>query len=190
MAHHLPNHLLIIVGVLRETNLILYIGKIYCYPTSHLPLGVTNEGREVIITSTPSNKFLAPLPGTLSDKIGELPTTFYLYFLVLLVYLSSFCFCFCVLMKNQKNQLLSYAFVFVCLLMLSLPWVCNHPNMVGWTCFTWIVFDQFVLALKNQPTWLRENHWMGTLIIWDTAYLIKGNTNGIKYKFLIAMLSV
>src|ERR1041385_1614296 len=92
MAHHLPNHLFIIAGVLRETNPILYIGDIFCYPTSHLPLGVTNEGRESITTSTPSRKFLAPLPGTPSDKIGELLTTFYLYFLVLLVYLSVFIF--------------------------------------------------------------------------------------------------
>src|SRR4051812_40758389 len=74
--------------------------------------------------------------------------------------------------------------------MLSLPWVWNHPNMEGWTCFTWIVFDQFVLALKTQPTWLRENHWMNMLIICGTAYLRKGNTYGTKYKFLIAMLNL
>src|SRR3954447_22842103 len=46
--HHLPNHLLIVAGVLLETNPILYIGEIFCYPTSHLPLGVTNEGRGTI----------------------------------------------------------------------------------------------------------------------------------------------
>src|SRR4051794_29174565 len=74
--------------------------------------------------------------------------------------------------------------------MLSSPWVWNHPNMVGWTCFTWIVFDQFALALKTQPPWLRENHWMSMLIILGTAYLRKGNTYGIKYKFLIAMLNL
>src|SRR3954467_983211 len=74
--------------------------------------------------------------------------------------------------------------------MLSSPWVMNHPNMVGWTCFTWIVFDQFVLALKTRPTWLRENHWMSMLIICGTAYLRKGHTFGTKYKLLIAMLSV
>src|ERR1044071_95289 len=73
--------------------------------------------------------------------------------------------------------------------MLSSPWVMNHPNMVGWTCFTWIVFDQFVLALKTRPTWLSENHWMSMLIIRGTAYLRKGNTYGIKYMFLIAMLN-
>src|SRR3954468_19918498 len=73
--------------------------------------------------------------------------------------------------------------------MLSLPWLWNHPNMVGWTCSTWIVFDQFLLALKTQPTWLRENHWMSLLIIRDTAYLRKGNTYGTKYKLLIVMLS-
>ena len=90
-----------------------------------------------------------PLPGTPIFKIGELRTIFYLCFLVyLLVFiLESY-------MKNVKKYLLP--FVFVCLLMLSLPWVWNHPNMEGWTCFTWIVFDQFVLALKTQPTWLRE----------------------------------
>src|ERR1041385_2420558 len=74
--------------------------------------------------------------------------------------------------------------------MLSLQWVWSHPNMVGWTCFTWIVFDQFVLVLKTQPTWLRENHWMIMLIIRGTAYLRKGNTYGIKYKFIIAMLNL
>src|ERR1041384_5936931 len=74
--------------------------------------------------------------------------------------------------------------------MLSSPWVWSHPNMVGWTCFTWIIFDQFVLALKTEPTWLRENHWMGMLIIRDTAYLKKGNTYWIKYMLLISMLSV
>src|SRR3954468_19849534 len=74
--------------------------------------------------------------------------------------------------------------------MLSSSWVQNHPNMVGWTPFTWIIFDLFVLALKTQPTWLRENHWMSMLIIRDTSYLRKGNTYGIKYKILIAMLSL
>ena len=74
--------------------------------------------------------------------------------------------------------------------MLYSPWVWNHPNMVGWTCFTWLVFDQFVLAIKTQPTWLRENHWMSILITRGIAYLRKGNTNGIKYKFLIAMLNL
>src|ERR1041385_2001376 len=85
--------------------------------------------------------------------------------------------------------MLPFAFVLLCLVMLSSPWVLSHPNMVGWTCFTWIVFDQFVLKLKIQPTWLRENHWMSTLIIRGTAYLRKGNTYGIKYMFLIAMLN-
>src|SRR3954471_17525778 len=74
--------------------------------------------------------------------------------------------------------------------MLSLPWVRNHPNMVGWTFFTWIVFDLFVLALKTEPNWLRKNYWMSMLIIRDTAYLRKGNTYWIKYILLIAMLSV
>src|ERR1041385_5796019 len=41
------HHLLIVAGVLRETNPILYIGEIFCYPTSHLPLGVTNEGEKL-----------------------------------------------------------------------------------------------------------------------------------------------
>src|SRR3954462_9872121 len=74
--------------------------------------------------------------------------------------------------------------------MLSLPWVWNHPNMVGWTCFTWFVSNLFVLALKTQLTWLRENHWMSMLIIRDTVYLRKGNTYGIKYKLLIAMMNL
>src|SRR4051812_25495762 len=108
------------------------------------------------------------------------------YLLSLLFSLVSlpFSFYFCVPYQKYQKYLLP------CLLMLSLPWVLNHPNMVGWTCFTWIVFGQFVLALKNQPTWLRENHWMSMLIIRGTAYLRKGNTYGTKYKFLIAMLSV
>src|SRR3954467_12845959 len=74
--------------------------------------------------------------------------------------------------------------------MLSSPWVRNHPDMVRWTLFTWIVFDQFVLVLKTQPTWLRENHWMSMLIICDTVYLRKGNPYGIKYKLIIAMLNI
>src|SRR3954471_22210993 len=74
--------------------------------------------------------------------------------------------------------------------MLSLPWLWNHPIVEGWTCFTWIIFDQFVLVIKTQPTWLRENHWMSMLIIRGTAYLRKGNTYGSKYKFLIAMLNL
>src|SRR3954469_9311976 len=73
------------------------------YAGSHLPLGVTNEGREAIIISRVSSKFLAPLPGTPSDKIGELPTTFYLYFLVLLVYLLVFIFVSYI--KNYKKNL-------------------------------------------------------------------------------------
>src|SRR4051812_29648602 len=100
------------------------------------------------------------------------------YLLSLLFSLVSlfFSFYFCVpYQKYQKYQL-------PCLLMLSLPWVLKHPNMVGWTCFTWIVFDQFVLALKTQLTWLRENHWMSMLIIRGTVYLRNGNTYGTKYK--------
>src|SRR3954462_11907869 len=70
--------------------------------------------------------------------------------------------------------------------MLSLPWVWNHPNMEGWTCFTWIVFDQFVLALKTQPTWLRENHWMSMLIIRGAAYLIKNLWDQIQISYCYA----
>src|SRR3954467_8748208 len=82
------------------------LGEICCYPTSHLPLGVTNEGQEANIISRTSSKFLAlfpwiprrekigpdnrqflaPLPGTPIAKIGELHTILYLHFLVLLVY--------------------------------------------------------------------------------------------------------
>src|ERR1041385_3506535 len=48
----------------------------------------------------PSSEFLAPLPGTPSAKIGELHTTLYLCFLVLLVYLLVFLS----YMKNQKTS--------------------------------------------------------------------------------------
>src|ERR1044071_2900778 len=65
----------------------------------------------------------------------------------------------------------------------------KYGRMDIFDIFTWIVFDQFVLALKTQPTWLRENHWMSMLIIRGTAYLRKGNIYGIKYMFLIAMLN-
>src|ERR1041385_8929378 len=48
-AHHLPNHLLIVVGVLlvRHSNLSIFAKGNCRYATSHLPLWVTNEGREV-----------------------------------------------------------------------------------------------------------------------------------------------
>src|SRR3954469_8255016 len=72
------------------------------YAASHLPLGVTSEGREAIILSRVSRKFLVPLLGTLSAKIGQLPTTFYIYFLVLLVYLSFFIFVSYI--KNYKKN--------------------------------------------------------------------------------------
>src|SRR3954467_135049 len=68
------------------------LGEICCYPTSHLPLGVTNEGREAIIISRASSKFLVSLTGTPIFKIEELQTIIYLWFLVLLVYLSVFIF--------------------------------------------------------------------------------------------------
>src|ERR1041384_4598391 len=43
------HHLLIIVGVLlvRHSTLASSLREICCYATSHLPLWVTNEGREV-----------------------------------------------------------------------------------------------------------------------------------------------
>src|ERR1041385_3938046 len=69
-------------------------------------------------------------------------------------------FCLCVLYDKPKKLLLPFVFVFLCLLMLSLPWVWNHLNMVGWTLFTWIVFDLSVVGLKTQPSWLSENNWM------------------------------
>src|SRR3954466_2433633 len=59
------------------------------------------KGEKPLSSSRTSSKFLAPLPGTPSDKIGELPTTFYLYFLVLLVYLSVFIFV--SFIKNYKK---------------------------------------------------------------------------------------
>ena len=55
---------------------------------------------------------------------------------------------------------------------------------------TWIVFGLIVLVLKTQLAWLRKNHWMSMLILCGTTYLRKGNTYGIKYRFLIAMLSL
>ena len=57
----------------------------------NLPLGVTNEGRE-LSSLLASSKFLAPLPGTPVYKIGELHTIFYICLLVLLVYRSFFAF--------------------------------------------------------------------------------------------------
>src|SRR3954464_14594236 len=85
-------------GCFGRQTLSSELGEICCYPTSHLPLGVTNEGREAIIISRTSSKFLAPLPGipwrqkigpdnrqflaplsgTPIFKIGELHTIFYL----------------------------------------------------------------------------------------------------------------
>src|SRR4051812_44419467 len=85
-------------------------------------------------------------------------------------------------MKNQKI----FATFCLCLLADAIFTMGVEPPKY----FTWIVFDQFVLVLKTQLTWLRENHWMSTLIIRDTVYLRKGNTYGTKYKLLIAMLSV
>src|SRR3954463_4385114 len=88
----------------RQTS--VYSPRETCrYAASHLPLGVTNEGREAIIISRVSSKFLAPLPGTPSAKIGELATTFYLCFLVLLIYLSFFYLC--VLYKKSQMFYLS-----------------------------------------------------------------------------------
>src|ERR1041385_8275599 len=47
-------------------------GGLRIHRGSHLPLGVTNEGREAIIISRTSRKFLVPLSGTPIVKIGEL----------------------------------------------------------------------------------------------------------------------
>src|SRR4051812_23160361 len=100
MACHLLNHLLVVVGVLREANLGIFVKGKLLLSTSHLPLGVTNEGRESVMISRASSKFLAPLSGTPLYKIGELDPIFYLCFLVLLVYLSVFIFV--SLTKNPK----------------------------------------------------------------------------------------
>src|ERR1041384_2281990 len=127
--------------------------------------------------SPDNSQFLAPLSGSCIKNRGVTRNLLPLLFSLVSL---PFSFYFCV--PNQKYQ--KY------LLMISLPWVLNHPNMEGWTCFTWLVFEQFVLALKTQPTWLREDHWMSMLIIRGTAYHRKGNTYGIKYKFLIAMLNL
>ena len=42
---------------------------------------------------------------------------------------------------------------------------------------------------KNPTDLVEENHWMSMLITCGTAYIRKGNTYGIKYKSLIAMLN-
>src|SRR6187401_813833 len=74
------------LGVSRDSIIGIFAkGKLPLRYISHLPLGVTNEGREAIKQS-----FLAPLPGTPLFKIGELHAMFYHCFLVLLVYLSVF----------------------------------------------------------------------------------------------------
>src|ERR1041385_5409220 len=65
----------------------LHRGKTAAALHLNLTLGETNEG-----TRSHQESFLAPLPGTPSAKIGELHTTLYLCFLVLLVYLLVFIF--------------------------------------------------------------------------------------------------
>src|ERR1041385_8382259 len=61
------------------------------------------KGEKPLSSSRPSSKFLAPLPGTPSAKIGELHIVFYLCFLVMLVYLSVFIFVSYI--KNHKKNL-------------------------------------------------------------------------------------
>ena len=67
--------------------------EICCCATSRLPLGAhQRRARNHYYHLAYRQEFLAPLPGTPSAKIGELHTTLYLCFLVLLVYLSVFIF--------------------------------------------------------------------------------------------------
>src|ERR1041385_5921381 len=83
----------------------LYRGKFAAVLHHAFHLGLTNEGREDQTLAT-SSKFLAPLPGTPSAKIGELHTTLYPCFLVLLVYLSVFIFE--SFIKNHKQKSLPH----------------------------------------------------------------------------------
>src|ERR1041385_1738066 len=92
----------------------LHQGKSCCCPTSHLPLGIyQRRARNHYHHLAHQAKILAPLPGTPSAKIGELHTTLYLCFLVLLVYLSVFIFV--SYMKNQKKLVATFC------LFLALP---------------------------------------------------------------------
>src|ERR1041385_2030832 len=129
------------LGIFTEGNLLLHC-------ISNLPLGVTNEGREAI------KKIFGAVVGdsNLQDRgVAHylLPSLFSLVSL-----LSSFCFCFCVFMKTNKNSCLSMPIDAI------LTMGVEPPKYGRMTCFTWIIFDQFMLALKIQPTWLGENHWM------------------------------
>src|SRR3954465_8143289 len=160
----------------RYSTLASSLRETCCCATSNLPLGVTHEGREAIKTIS------GAVVG--DSSLQDRGVAHYILSLIFSLFSLPFSFYFCVPYQKYQKYLLP------CLLMLSLRWVLNHPNIVGWTCFTWLVFDQFVLALKTQPTWLRENHCMTMLITCGTAYLRKGNTYGIKYKFHIAMLNL
>src|ERR1041385_1064587 len=76
----------------RQT-LVSLLREICCCATSRLPLGVYQlRARNHYHQLAHQAKFLAPLPGTPIAKIGELHTTLYLCFFVLLVYLSVFIF--------------------------------------------------------------------------------------------------
>src|SRR3954465_12917465 len=86
----------------RQT-LVSLLREIYCCATSGLPLGAhQRRARNHYHHLAHQAKFLAPLPGTPSAKIGELHTTLYLCFLVLLVYLSVFIFVFYIENHNKK----------------------------------------------------------------------------------------
>src|ERR1041385_5912344 len=83
----------------RQTLVSLLREICYC-ASSHLPLGVYQRRARNHYHHLPHQaKFLAPLP---SAKIGELHTTLYLCFLVLLVYLSVFIFV-SYIKKSQKK---------------------------------------------------------------------------------------
>src|SRR4051812_23953293 len=116
------------------------LGEICCYPTSHLPLGVTNEGREAIIISRALSKFLAPLSRTPIFKIGELQTIFYLCFLVLLVYLPIF-----ILVSFIKNHKKNIYLAFSrpsCLVKHVRPWCFEGIGSSRFPSKGWIEYEE------------------------------------------------
>src|SRR3954466_9380977 len=88
----------------RQT-LVSLLREICCCATSHLPLGVyQRRARNHYHHLAHQARFLAPLPGTPSAKIGELHTTLYLCFFSLVSL--PFSFFLCVLyQKSQKKNL-------------------------------------------------------------------------------------
>src|SRR4051812_9190827 len=153
--------------------------------TSYLPLGVANEEHYFSV--------IKQISGTVAgySSLQDRGVARYLLFLIFsLVSLPLSFFAFVSYMKKQKKIVATFR------LCLSLP--TNAIFTMGVEPPKYGRMDTFHLdrlrsicaRAKTQPTWLRENHWMSTLIICETTYLRKGITYGIKYKFLIAMLSV